>query len=107
MKLSRYIAAPPASESELTREWEEIDRRSRPAAHPQLRRIGAITTPVALAAAVVLAVLARRSARSPLEGAVFGSDTGQAVVELADGSHIEIEPRARLAVVVAMNSAAS
>jgi len=99
MKLSRYIVAPPATEADLTREWEAIDRRSRPLAYPRMRAGIRLAAPLALAAVVLLAVLSRRTAKSPLDGAVFGSDTGQAVVDLVDGSHIEVDPRARLAVV--------
>jgi transmembrane sensor len=99
MKLSKYITAPPATEADLAREWAAIDRRSQPFGYRRVRRAMTFAAPLALAAALVLVWFSGRGNRSPLEGAVFGSDTGQAVVDLADGSHIEVEPRARLSVV--------
>jgi TolA-binding protein len=99
MKLARFITVEPASEARLAREWEIIDSRSQPSAPAQrwLSR-GLVLAPVALAAAALLVFALKRPAPSVLPGAVFGSETGTALVDLSDGSHIEVDPQAKLAV---------
>jgi TolA-binding protein len=99
MKLARYIVVEPPSEAKLAREWETIDARSQPPKTVQrwLSR-GLVLAPVALAAAALLVFALRRPAPSVLPGAVFGSETGTALVDLSDGSHIEVDPQAKVAV---------
>jgi TolA-binding protein len=99
MKLARYIVVEPPSEAKLAREWEIIDLRSQPPRPAQrwLAR-GLVLAPVAIAAAVLLVFALRRPAPAVLPGAVFGSDTGTAQVDLSDGSHIEVDPQAKVAV---------
>jgi transmembrane sensor len=99
MKLARFIVVEPVSEARLAREWEIIDLRSQPPA--PLRRWstrGLVLAPLALAAAALLVFALKRPAPSVLPGAVFGSETGTALVDLSDGSHIEVDPQAKLAV---------
>jgi TolA-binding protein len=99
MKLARYIVVEPASEAKLAREWETIDARSQPPTTVRrwLSR-GLVLAPMALAAAALLVFALRRPAPSVLPGAVFGSETGTALVDLSDGSHIEVDPQAKVAV---------
>jgi len=99
MKLARFIVVEPPSEARLAREWEIIDSRSQPpsAAKRWVPR-GLVLAPVALAAAALLVFALKRPAPSVLPGAVFGSETGTALVDLSDGSHIEVDPQAKLAV---------
>jgi hypothetical protein len=99
MKLARFIVVEPASEAKLAREWEIIDARSQPptTARRWLSR-SFVLAPVALAAVALLVFALRRPAPSVLPGAVFGSETGTALVDLSDGSHIEVDPQAKVAV---------
>src|SRR5712671_1052012 len=98
MKLSRFIVIEPVTEARLAREWDAINRRSRPMLSRGLAIRSFVLLPLAVTAALAVVALWRRPARSLLEGAVFGSDTGRVVVELVDGSRIEVEPKSRLSV---------
>lgn len=99
MKLARFIVVEPASEARLAREWETIDSRSQPpASWRRWSTRGLALAPLALAAAALLVFTLKRPTASVLPGAVFGSDTGTALVDLSDGSHIEVDPQAKLAV---------
>jgi ferric-dicitrate binding protein FerR (iron transport regulator) len=97
MKLSKFVVFAAASESKLAEQWAAIEKRVRAPAHRPLT--GVVIGSIALAAAAALVFVVQRpgGASSALDGAVFGHDTGLAVVEL-HGSHVEVEPRARLAV---------
>ncbi len=99
MKLARFIVVEPATEARLAREWETIDSLSQPpASWRRWSTRGLALAPLALAAAALLVFALKRPPVSVLPGAVFGSDTGTALVDLSDGSHIEVDPQAKLAV---------
>ena len=98
MKLSRFIVVPPVTEARIAREWEAIERRAQPVRHRVAIMWAMISLPVALASFWIIFFTLRRPSPSVLDGAVFGSDSGRVDVDLADGSHIEVEPMGRLAI---------
>jgi ferric-dicitrate binding protein FerR (iron transport regulator) len=98
MKLSKFVVFAAASESKLAEQWAAIEKRVRAPARRPLT--GVVIGSIALAAAAALVFVMQRpgGAFSALDGAVVGNDTSLAAVDLGDGSHVEIEPRARLAI---------
>jgi len=100
MRLSRFIPFDLPSEARLVLEWAGIEARLRSRGRSRAASAALVLAPLAAAAAIALWL--RRSSTgvaSALDGAVFGSDTSLAAVALRDGSRIEVEPHARIAVV--------
>jgi ferric-dicitrate binding protein FerR (iron transport regulator) len=98
MKLSKFVVFAAASESKLAEQWAAIHKRTRAPARRRLTGVVLGSIGFAAGAALVFVLQRPGGASSALDGAVFGSKTGTATVDLRDGSHIEVEPRARLAV---------
>ena len=98
MKLSKFVVFAAATESKLAEQWAAIEKRVRGSARRPLT--GVVIGSIALAAAAAFVFVLQRpgGASIALEGGVLGHDTGLAAVDLGEGSHVEVEPRARLAV---------
>ncbi|HEX4339556.1 MAG TPA: FecR domain-containing protein [Polyangiaceae bacterium] len=98
-KLSAYVSRD-LTERELGEQWSHIEERLA-AKQPRraARLVPGLSLAVVLTAAVVLFVQHRRAVPSAWDGALVDSGADHVSVALGDGSHIELMPASRVAVV--------
>jgi len=98
-KLSAYVGREP-TERELSEQWEHIeDRLASRGTRPRARLAAALALAGVLAAVAVVFAMHRHPAPSAWDGALLDSGADHVSVALGDGSHIELMPASRVAVV--------
>src|SRR5689334_18987104 len=101
MKLPKFVVFAAASETKLAEQWAPIEKRVRAPARRPLTGVVIGSISRGAAAAFVFVLQRPGGAASALDGAGVGRDAGLGAVELGVGSHVEVAPRARLAVLQA------